>query len=235
MKKWILVPLLALLLAMAACSQQSTESSQTASSLPATRDTATRAATTAAASTAASTAPSTAATTKAVETKVVAATKATAATSPTVQKNIPADTITGGNINPYLSYIQGNVMEEIRALAVTDIALERSSLTLNKGESAELSVEIEPSYAANKKCSVMITGSAVKASYKSGVLTIQAVEAGEATVTVSSHNGLTASCVVTVTDEKHETAPETTEAAQPTEEEPSEEPSETAAENGAEG
>ena len=119
-------------------------------------------------------------------------------------------------------------MSEISALAVTGISLSRDSITLEKGETADIEVSIEPSYAANKRCSVETENSCVKAGYKSGVLHLSAEKEGSCTVTLTSHNGLRAVCTVTVkesekTDKQDTTAaPETEPTTEPETEETTE-------------
>lgn len=228
MKRYFVIPLLAVMLLFAACGKE--ESTAVPEIKAATLSEATRSEP--AAATAAVTSSSTAqTTTPAAATKAAASTAPSTtvpATSKPVQDNIPADTITSGHINPYLSYIQGNVMSEISALAVTGISLSRDSITLEKGETADIEVSIEPSYAANKRCSVETENSCVKAGYKSGVLHLSAEKEGSCTVTLTSHNGLHAVCTVTVkesekTDKQDTTAaPETEPTTEPETEETTE-------------
>ena len=212
MRKYIFVPLLALMVLFAACGKE--ESSSVPETTAATRSEATRSeAATAAKTTAAE--QTTAAQSETKATGTVPPTTAPATSKP-VQDNIPADTITAGHINPNLSGIQGYVMSEISALAVTGISLESDSVTIERGETAEVTVIFEPSYAANKRCTVETDNSCVKATYKSGVLTLIGEKQGDCTVRVTSNNGYSTSCTVTVKPiDKHD-APEETTAAEPT-------------------
>ena len=212
MRKYIFVPLLALMVLFAACGKE--ESSSVPETTAATRSEATRSeAATAAKTTAAE--QTTAAQSETKATGTVPSTTAPATSKP-VQDNIPADTITAGHINPNLSGIQGYVMSEISALAVTGISLESDSVTIERGETAEVTVIFEPSYAANKRCTVETDNSCVKATYKSGVLTLIGEKQGDCTVNVTSNNGYSTSCTVTVKPSDKHDAPEETTAAEPT-------------------
>lgn len=212
MRKYIFVPLLALMVLFAACGKE--DSSSVPETTAATRSEATRSeAATAAKTTAAE--QTTAAQSETKATGTVPSTTAPATSKP-VQDNIPADTITAGHINPNLSGIQGYVMSEISALAVTGISLESDSLTIERGETAEVTVIFEPSYAANKRCTVETDNSCVKATYKSGVLTLIGEKQGDCTVKVTSNNGYSTSCTVTVKPSDKHDAPEETTAAEPT-------------------
>ncbi|MBQ5686237.1 MAG: hypothetical protein IIV23_00910, partial [Ruminococcus sp.] len=149
MKRYLIIPLLAVMLLFAACGKE--ESSGASETTAATLSEATRsqAASTAHATTAQqTTAPE--GTTKAESTTAPSTTKSQATSKP-VQDNIPPDTITAGHVNPYLGYIQGNVINEINELAVTGLSLARDSVTLDKGDTAEVEVSVEPSNAANKR------------------------------------------------------------------------------------
>lgn len=212
MRKYIFVPLLALMVLFAACGKE--DSSSVPETTAATRSEATRSeAATAAKTTAAE--QTTAAQSETKATGTVPPTTAPATSKP-VQDNIPADTITAGHINPNLSGIQGYVMSEISALAVTGISLESDSVTIERGETAEVTVIFEPSYAANKRCTVETDNSCVKATYKSGVLTLIGEKQGDCTVRVTSNNGYSTSCTVTVKPSDKHDAPEETTAAEPT-------------------
>ena len=140
MKRYLIIPLLAVMLLFAACGKE--ESSGASETTAATLSEATRsqAASTAHATTAQqTTAPE--GTTKAESTTAPSTTKPQATSKP-VQDNIPPDTITAGHVNPYLSYIQSNVINEINELAVTGLSLARDSVTLDKGDTAEVEVSI---------------------------------------------------------------------------------------------
>lgn len=213
MKRIIIAALAAILaVSTAACSQPQTAATPDSA---ATVDSATpdeRAAVRATAGTAAPTAAgttqsgSTQPTTKKQETTKPTV-KATQPTSAPAQGNIPADTVTSAHVNPYLSYIQGNVAAEIEALAVTGITLERGSVTIGEGGSASIHVSIEPENAAIKKCAVNVSNDCVTAEMSGGMLHIHAKKAGESTVSLTTHNGLTVSCVVYVTAKPTDAAP----------------------------
>lgn len=80
---------------------------------------------------------------------------------------------------------------------VTGISLNRSSMTLTKGQSGTLSVTVSPSNATNKSVSWTSSNSQV-ATVSNG--TVKAVGAGTATITAraADGSGKTASCAVTV-------------------------------------
>ena len=226
MKRYLFIPLLALMLLFAACGKE--ESSAAPETTAATLSEATRSQAASKAQT--TTAQQTTApgeTTKPQTTTAASATKPQTTTKPK-NGNIPPDTITAGHVNPYLSYIQSNIIAEINELAVTGLTLGSESVTLSKGESVEIPVTIEPSNAANKRLAVAADNTCVKAEYKSGTLTLTAVKEGRCTVSLTSHNGLHVSCTVTVNGSDKEYEPEET-TAEPTTEavtEPSEEPTE---------
>ena len=161
--------------------------------------------------------------------------KATQPTTKPAQGNIPPDTVTSAHVNPYLGAIQGNVAAEIEALAVTGITLERGSVTIGEGGSAGIHVSIEPDNAAIKKCAISVSSDCISAEMSGGILHIQALKAGESTVTLTTHNGLRVGCVVYVTAKPTDAAPtkeetkaqeQTTEPPTQQTEEPAEEPAE---------
>lgn len=80
-------------------------------------------------------------------------------------------------------------------VAVTSIKLDRSSATIEAGATLTLNATIEPSNATNKNVSWETSNSAV-ATVSGG--TVRGVSSGSATITARSHNGLKATCQVTV-------------------------------------
>ena len=122
----------------------------------------------------------------------------TASATRSVRRNIPPDDITSRNVNPNLGTIQQNMLNEINSLAVREIRLSEDSLTLVKGESAELKVSFDPENAAIKTLKADASGSAVSVKTASKTVTVTAKSEGESTVTVTSHNGKTAICRVKV-------------------------------------
>ena len=116
-----------------------------------------------------------------------------------VQENIPADTIGSGNINPNLSYIVDLVVQEMNELAIRTISLDYSKLSIKTGESAQLKISYNPENAVPKTCKVSSGNSCVQASIKDDTVTVTGKSAGTALVTVTSYNGATAHCSVTVT------------------------------------
>ena len=82
-------------------------------------------------------------------------------------------------------------------IEVTSVSLDKTSLTLEIGESETLTATVLPGNAADK--SVTWTSSAQSvATVANGKIT--AVGSGTATITATAHNGKTASCTVTVID-----------------------------------
>ena len=225
MKRYLIIPMLAVMLLFASCGKEESSGASETTAETLSEATRSQAASTAHATTAQqTTAPE--GTTKAESTTAPSTTKPQATSKP-VQDNIPPDTITAGHVNPYLGYIQGNVINEINELAVTGLSLARDSVTLDKGDTAEVEVTIEPSNAANKRIAVATDSSCVKAEYKSGTLYLTALKEGRCNVTLTSHNGLHVGCVVTVNGSDKEDIPEeTTEPATEPATEPSEEPTE---------
>ncbi|MDO5783828.1 MAG: leucine-rich repeat protein [Eubacteriales bacterium] len=78
---------------------------------------------------------------------------------------------------------------------VTSISLNKSTLSLNEGDTADLTVTIAPQDATNKTVTWTSSDNSV-ATVSDGKVT--AVAAGTATITATTSNGLTATCNVTV-------------------------------------
>ena len=144
-------------------------------------------------------------------------------TGPTTNGNIPADNITAAQINPNIGSIQSNVISEMNNLEMTELGLENGSVTLKKGESMGIAVIIKPTNASNKRLSVSVSNSGVKATVSGSTLKITAEQPGEYSVKLTSENDLSVSMTVTVVEEQTQ-AP--TEAPSETEPAPAEEPSE---------
>lgn len=147
-------------------------------------------------------APSTQAATQAA-TKKPKATAATAATtSPTqpttIQANVPRDNVTAANLNPNLAAIQGRVAAELDELAVQGISLSAKSLTLEVGESKELTLSFKPENALVKTTTLKMSNANASATASGTTITVKGVKAGTATLTVTSSNGHRAVCDVTV-------------------------------------
>lgn len=175
---------------------------------PMTTPSATAAAKTTAATTAATQATTKPATAATAATKpATAATRATtgataprtaAATQPTAQSNVPADSISNSNINPNIGAIQSNMQAQINAREVRFIALDFTSVTLSVGESRDLIISFNPSDAANKTCTLTTDNQNINASLSGKTITVTGVAPGSCTLTVTSHNGYQASCHFTV-------------------------------------
>lgn len=205
MKKYIFIPLLAvLIISISSCGD---DNSKAGSGSSATADTAQSVSGIETNDTAESvteqTAPSTEGTTKKNKKKDSAgSTKETTVNttaSTAVQNNIPKDNISSENINPNIGSIQGNVAAEIEALSVKQLSLSRAEVELKEGESIELEIGILPENAADKRLKLTLSNSNASAEVSGTVLRIKGEKAGECKVSITSHNGLEVSCVVTVT------------------------------------
>lgn len=144
--------------------------------------------------TAATTAPSSTAATKAT----VPATTAPLTQPTTIRTDVPNDEITAANINPNIDAIQRAMQEQVYALAVRSISLSQTSLTLETGESKKLQISINPSNAANKICTISTDNGNARAVIEGQTVTVTGVNAGTCTLTVTSNNGHTAKCDITV-------------------------------------
>lgn len=91
-------------------------------------------------------------------------------------------------------------------IAVTGVSLNKSSVTLEIGETAQLTAAVSPSGAANKTVTWSSGNTGVATVSSNGLVT--AKSAGSATITVTSNNGKTASCTVTVNSPKQPFDPE---------------------------
>lgn len=125
-------------------------------------------------------------------------------TAKPVQDNIPEDTITSGNINPNLSFIQSLVIQEMNELAIRTISLDYKSVTVKQGESAQLTISYNPENAVPKTCTVKSGNKCVEASINENKVTVKGKSEGSALITVTSYNGATASCTVNVVKAKEE-------------------------------
>lgn len=139
-------------------------------------------------------------------------TKSTDSTQPTTQKpvqdNIPADNITDGNVNPNLSGIISNVIAEMGDSELRSISLTMDSVTIKKGEVAGIQIIYEPEYAVPKTCTAKSDSKCVSVEIKNGYLTITGKSEGSAAVTVTSYNGATVQCAVTVTADQGPDSPD---------------------------
>lgn len=144
------------------------------------------------------TAKTTAATTAAATTAPTAVNPAATSTQATVQSNVPADNISGANVNPNIGAIQGDVQAQINALAVTSIALSSSSLSVLAGETRTLTVSYSPSNAVNKSCTAAADNQNVSVAVSGSTISVTGAKAGVCTLTVTSANGHKATCNITV-------------------------------------
>ena len=89
----------------------------------------------------------------------------------------------------------GNYPDAASFVEVTGVSLNKSSVTLNPGGSYTLTATISPSDATNKTV-VWTSGNENVATVSGGKIT--AKSPGSTTITATAHNGLTATCKVTV-------------------------------------
>ena len=203
MKRFLLIPLLALtLLTFASCGEEQSSATPAAATVDqAEQDDAPRKAVATRPSKGAET------TAPAVDTTAADTTQGTTA-QPTTRPDpskIPADNITSANINPNIGGIQGWVISEMSSLEMTELSVDTGNVTLKKGESTEVGISIAPSNCSNKRLSVTTENSCVKASVKGETLTIVAEKAGSCDITLTSANGLKVGLTVTVVADEEET------------------------------
>jgi len=84
---------------------------------------------------------------------------------------------------------------KVNPIEVSSVSVNSETLTLIAGETKKLSAGIAPSNATDKKVSVTSSDSSV---VKAEGLTLTALNAGTAKITVKAHNGKSAVCTVTV-------------------------------------
>ncbi len=96
----------------------------------------------------------------------------------------------------------------IKAVSVTDVSLNKETLSLYTGDTASLTATVEPDNATNKNVTWSSDKPAV-ATVENGKVTAKA--AGTATITVTTEDGKkTATCTVTVTDKTYTISADTT-------------------------
>ena len=86
----------------------------------------------------------------------------------------------------------------------TGITLDKSSLTIKKGNTSKLTAAINPSNTTNKTISFFTSNSNIATVNSSG--TVKGIKAGTATITAKTVNGKTATCKVTVQEDKTTTS-----------------------------
>ncbi len=104
-------------------------------------------------------------------------------------------TITAKTSNNLTATCSVTVQEDTTIVKPTGITLDKSTLTITKGNTAALTATVAPSNATNKTVTWTTSDSSV-ATVSGG--TVTAVAAGTATITASTFNGKTAKCNVTV-------------------------------------
>lgn len=91
---------------------------------------------------------------------------------------------------------RANEVYEMMQVHATSVKLSKTSLTINKGKTAELSATLEPADTTDTITSWTSSNEKVATVDKNGIVT--AVDAGTATIEVKTTNGLTAKCEVKV-------------------------------------
>ena len=116
--------------------------------------------------------------------------------TPKSELRVPAESI---ELYKEAKYWRGfKNINPVKQIEVSDIKLDKSSATINIGETVTLTATVEPENAMDK--SVVWTSSNEKvASVTNGVVT--GLTAGKATITATTANGLKATCEVTVKPE----------------------------------
>lgn len=84
----------------------------------------------------------------------------------------------------------------VNAVEASGITLSKEECTLNRNSKLQLNATVTPSNAVNKSVTWESNNEAVATVTKNGV--VHGLNAGEATITATTSNGLTASCTVTV-------------------------------------
>ena len=83
-----------------------------------------------------------------------------------------------------------------KIIEVTSVSLDKTSLDMTEGDTATLTVTVNPSDATDR--TLTWTSSDASVASVSAIGEVKALKAGTATITVSTANGKTATCVVTV-------------------------------------
>jgi hypothetical protein len=96
-------------------------------------------------------------------------------------------------------YLQTNIWKNFRdimGIAVIGVSLDKANITLNIGDTKQLTVNISPTYALDKTIIWVSSNSTIAARYSG---TITALEVGMAIITaITNDGGFTAECLVTV-------------------------------------
>lgn len=130
-------------------------------------------------------------TTKAEETTVAETTVASTTTAEKTESTKLASDKSDNDDKPASS--GGN-----KTVYVSKVSLSKSSMTLNVGDSDSFKVTLSPSNANNRTYSVSTSNSNASVSYSGNTVTVTGKYEGKCTVTVTSSNGKTAVCNVTV-------------------------------------
>lgn len=117
----------------------------------------------------------------------------------TVSKNGVIHAIADGNASIMIKTEDGGFTDFCTVTVITPvkgITLQKTSYEINKGISVELQYTITPANATNK--SVVWTSSNDSVAYVTNTGKVTATGAGSATITVTTSNGLSASCIINV-------------------------------------
>ena len=93
---------------------------------------------------------------------------------------------------------------------MTELSLDRGNVTMLRGETVEVGIDIKPTDCSNKRLDVQVDNACVKATVNGTKLTIVAEQAGETYITLTAENGLLVRLAVEVKEK--ETEPVVTEA-----------------------
>lgn len=92
------------------------------------------------------------------------------------------------------------VSDEPESIPITEVTLNKSSLTLEKGRSTTLTATIAPSNTTDNKTITWSSSDTKIATVSNGI--VKAVTAGTTTITATTSNGKKATCKITVTEQK---------------------------------
>ena len=115
--------------------------------------------------------------------------------------HVPAGSLEAYQANPNWGPYFGNIVEMVNVILSTSIELNENSAELITGETLQLAVTVLPTDATDKTVTWTSSAPAVASVDENGLVT--AVGPGSATITVTTTDGsdLSASCVVTVTED----------------------------------
>lgn len=111
--------------------------------------------------------------------------------------NTSSDNNTGSNNKPVSNNSSNNTTQN-KTVAVKSVSLSKTSLNVTVGSSSSFTVTINPSNATNTNFTVSTSNSNASVSCSGSKVTVTGKTAGSCTITVTSNNGKTAKCSVTI-------------------------------------